>query len=104
MLRPELIVVNANIVTMDPLTPRAEALAVVDGRVAALGTSAEIQALACANTQVVDAGGRLVLPGFQDTHIHLQDSGYHYGMTAALDDACTPEELQAILSRRGAPE
>ena len=97
MLRPELIVVNASIVTMDPLTPRAEALAVVDGRVAALGTSSEIRALACADTQVVDAGGRLVLPGFQDTHIHLQDSGYHYGMTAALDDACTPEELQAIL-------
>lgn len=97
MLRPELILVNASIVTMDPLTPRAEALAVVDGRVAAIGTSAEIRALADASTNVVDAGGRMVLPGFQDTHIHLQDSGYDYGLTAALDEARTPGELQAIL-------
>ncbi|MDI7863130.1 amidohydrolase [Rhizobiaceae bacterium n13] len=97
MLRPELIVVNANIVTMDPLTPRAEALAVVGGRVAALGSTAEIAAFGEATTRIVDAGGRLVLPGFQDTHIHLQDSGYHYGMTAALDDARTPEDLQQIL-------
>lgn len=98
MLRPELIVVNANIVTMDPLTPRAEALAVVDGRVVRLGTTAEMKALANAETTVVDAGGRLVLPGFQDTHIHLQDSGHDYALNAALDDARTVEQLQAIMN------
>lgn len=98
MHQPDLIVLNADIVTLDPLTPRVEALAAHDGKVTALGTTAEIRALAGPSTHIVDAGGRLVLPGFQDTHIHLQDSGYHYGMTANLDDARSIEELQAILS------
>ena len=98
MAIPDLIVINADIVTMDPLTPRAKALAAVAGKVTALGSTADIRALAGPSTRVIDAGGRLVLPGFQDTHIHLQDSGYHYGMTANLDDARTIPELQAILT------
>ena len=76
MAIPDLIVINADIVTMDPLTPRAEALAAVAGKVTALGSTADIRALAGPPTRIIDAGGRLVLPGFQDTHIHLQDSGY----------------------------
>lgn len=98
MAQPDLIVVNADIVTMDPLMPRAAALAATGGKVSALGSTAEIRALAGASTRIVDAGGRLVLPGFQDTHIHLQDSGYHYGMTANLDDARTLAELRDILA------
>ena len=81
---PDLIIINADIVTMDPLTPKAEALAVADGRVAALGKTAEIKALAGDGTRVIDAGGRLVLPGFQDTHIHLQDSGQGYGTSRKM--------------------
>lgn len=98
MAQPDLIVVNANILTMDPLTPRVEALAVSAGKVCALGSTDQIRALAGLSTRVVDAGGRLVLPGFQDTHIHLQDSGYQYGMTADLDDARTIAGLQEILA------
>jgi predicted amidohydrolase YtcJ len=97
MPSPDLIIVNANIVTMDPLTPKAEALAAAGGRVIALGTTADIRALAGSGTRVIDAGGRLVLPGFQDTHIHLQDSGRDYAQNAALDDARTVEELVDIL-------
>ena len=46
------------------------------------------------STRIIDAGGRLVLPGFQDTHIHLQDSGHGYGLNANLDDARSIAELQ----------
>jgi predicted amidohydrolase YtcJ len=95
---PELIVINGNIVTMDPLTPRVEALAVRDGKVCALGCNDEIKALATGSTKVVDAGGRLVLPSFQDTHIHLQDCGYEYGVNADLTGARTLEELKAKLA------
>lgn len=94
----ELIVINARIVTMDPLTPYSQALAVVGGRVAALGTDSDIRALAGPGTEIIDAGGRLVLPGFQDTHIHLQDSGQDYSQNADLTDARTIEELIAALS------
>lgn len=99
---PDLVVVNANIVTMDPLTPRAEALAAAGGRVTALGTTAEITELANSGTRVVDAGGRLVLPGFQDTHIHLQDSGQGYGQNADLSEARTVAELVGTMRTFGA--
>ena len=97
MTQTDLIVINARIVTMDPLTPLAQALAVVGGRVAALGTDADIRALAGPATRVIDAGGRLVLPGLQDTHIHLQDSGQDYSQNADLTDARTVDELVAML-------
>jgi predicted amidohydrolase YtcJ len=97
MPSPDLIIINGNIVTMDPLTPKAEALAASGGRVIALGTTAEMKALAGNNTRMIDAGGRLVLPGFQDTHIHLQDSGQGYGQNAALDEARTIDELVEIM-------
>lgn len=102
MPSPDLIIVNANIVTMDALTPRAEALATRGGRVIALGTTAEIGTLADGGTEIIDAGGRLVLPGFQDTHIHLQDSGQGYGQNADLSDARTVDELVDVMRKFGA--
>jgi predicted amidohydrolase YtcJ len=102
MPSPDLIIVNAKIVTMDPLTPFAEALASANGRVTALGTTADINALAGSTTRVIDAGGRLVLPGFQDTHIHLQDSGQGYGQNADLSEARTIAELAEAMQKFGA--
>lgn len=98
---PELIVIKGNIVTMDPLMPRAEALAVTGGRVTALGTTGDIRGLATPDTRIVDAGGRLVLPGFQDTHIHLQDSGQAYAQNANLEAPRTIDELVAALKAFG---
>ena len=99
MIAPELIIINADICTMDPLTPRVAALAVSNGRISALGTIAEISALTGKSTRIVDAGGRLILPGFQDTHIHLQDGGYDYSQSAPLDKVSTIAELlQALRS------
>lgn len=93
----DLIVVNADIVTLDPFTSRAQAMAVAKGKILALGDTATIRAFSNSTTRVVDAGGRMVLPGLQDTHIHLQDSGYDYSISAVLDDARSAEELIAIL-------
>lgn len=97
----DLIVLNGNIVTMDPLAPRVEALAVRDGRVMALGTDAEIKRLATSSTEIIDAGGRMVLPGFQDTHIHLQDSGQAFAHNANLEAPRTVDEMVAALKAFG---
>ncbi len=94
----DLIVHNARIVTMDPLMPSAEALAVIGGRVAQIGSEDEIRGWAGPGTEVIDAGGRLVLPGFQDTHIHLQDSGQDYSQNADLSAVRTIEDLCATLA------
>ncbi|NMD06846.1 MAG: amidohydrolase [Phyllobacteriaceae bacterium] len=93
----ETIIINGNIVTMDPMHPRVQALAIAHGRILALGSTADVTALANANTEVIDAGGKLILPGFQDAHIHLQDSGQHYATQAVLDECHSIAELQGVL-------
>lgn len=99
---PDLILYNGKIRTMDAGRPQASALAIADGRILALGGDAEIRALGTRRTRLIDAGGRLVLPGFQDTHIHLQDSGTDFSISADLQPARTVAELQAILSDHAA--
>ena len=94
---PDLIIFNADIRSMDALQPRASAIAVAGGRVLALGDDAAIRALGNGRTQVIDAGGRLMLPGFQDTHIHLQDSGTGFSTSVNLERARTVEELQRLV-------
>ena len=67
----DLIVTNARVLTMDDGNPRAGAIAVRDGIIVALGSTSEIEAMAGANTRVIDARGGSVLPGFIESHIHL---------------------------------
>ena len=98
MPRADVILINARIVTMDPLVPRGFRAGHLAGRIAALGTDADMRALARPGTQVIDAGGRMVLPGFQDTHIHLQDSGQDYSQNADLSAARTVDELVDTLA------
>jgi hypothetical protein len=91
-LKADLIVVNANARTMDKSNPRAEAFAVLGGRIVAVGTTAEIKQLAGANTKTIDANGKLVLPGFNDAHVHFMDGGA--GLSSVdLRDAKTPQEF-----------
>ncbi|WP_220474170.1 amidohydrolase [Aurantiacibacter xanthus] len=68
---PDLIVVNGDVYTVDEEYPRAEAFAVEDGKFTAIGTNEEIRALADSETEVIDAGGHTVTPGFIDSHAHF---------------------------------
>jgi len=97
MPAPELVVLNGNIRTMDPVTPWVSAFAVTGGRISGLGSDGDIRTLCGPGTRVMDAGGRLVLPGFHDTHLHVQDGGQHFVVSADLSQAMTPAEVQAIL-------
>jgi hypothetical protein len=65
------IFVNGNIWTADEAHPHAEALAISGDRLLAVGSNAEIRALAVPDTAVLDLHGRLVIPGFQDSHLHF---------------------------------
>src|ERR1043165_8791852 len=56
--------------------PAATAIAVKDGRVAALGSDADVQPLIGPRTRVVDLHGRLVVPGFNDAHVHFLSGGF----------------------------
>lgn len=70
-MTPDLIVTNARVLTMDGAHPRAEAVALAGGRIAAVGPRHEVEALAGAQTRVIDARGRTLLPGFVESHLHL---------------------------------
>ena len=68
---PDLVILNGNLLTFDAERPRAEALALTGGTIAAVGTTGEIRGLAGPGTRVFDAQGATVLPGFIDSHVHL---------------------------------
>lgn len=86
-----LALVNARVWTGDPAAPWAEAIAASGERIAAVGTSAEIRRLAAAAAPV-DAGGRLVVPGFIDTHVHFVQGGFRLA-SVQLRDAKTRDEF-----------
>ncbi len=91
-ISPDLIVFNATIRTMDPEQPNAEAVAIYGNRIAALGKDSDIRKLAGPRTRLVDAQKRLVLPGFNDSHVHFLDGGFSLS-NVDLRDAKTPEEF-----------
>lgn len=69
------IYVGGTVLTMSPAKPQAEAVAVKDGKILAVGTRAEIEALKGSSTVAQDLGGKTMLPGFVDAHSHLAAVG-----------------------------
>jgi predicted amidohydrolase YtcJ len=68
---PQIIVAHADVFTGDPSRPRAQAVAIEDGRFVAVGSDQEVLALASPSTRIIDARGRLVTPGLVEAHVHL---------------------------------
>jgi predicted amidohydrolase YtcJ len=66
----DLVVVNAKVLTVDPKNSQAEAVAIRGNTFAAVGTTAAIRKMAGPQTRVIDAGGRTVVPGFIESHVH----------------------------------
>jgi len=75
---PDTALVNGKIVTLDAGSTVAEALAVRDGKIAAVGRSADIRSLAGPATRIIDLGGRTVIPGLIDSHMHAIRAALFY--------------------------
>jgi predicted amidohydrolase YtcJ len=88
----DLVVINAKVRTMDKEKPEAEAIAVWSNKIIAVGKNDEIKRLIGQNTKVIDAGGKLVLPGFNDSHLHFMEGGASL-TSVDLRDAKSPEEF-----------
>lgn len=93
----DLILTNARIRTMDNSRPQAEALAVIGDRIVAVGSSEEVDPWRGSATKVIDAEGRLVLPGFNDAHVHLIEGSARL-TEVRLKDAGSPEEFARRLA------
>ena len=75
---PDTAFVNGKIITLDERSSTAEALAVRDGKIVAVGGSADIRSLAGPATRIIDLGGRTVIPGLIDSHMHAIRAALFY--------------------------
>lgn len=92
---PDVIIINAKVHTVDARRPAAEAVAVCGDTIALVGTTAEVRSLAGPSTRIIDAGGRLVVPGFNDAHVHLMS-----GAEELVGVDLRPARSEADLARR----
>src|SRR5580765_3651846 len=73
--KPDLILHNGNVYTMNSKEPRAQAIAIARGRIVGIGSDADVASLAFAGGKKVDLGKKTVLPGFIDAHSHPAMAG-----------------------------
>lgn len=92
-----LAVVNARIWTGDPAQPWAEAMAVSNEHISAVGSSDEIREHLTGRAEVIDAQGAMIVPGFIDSHVHFTDGGLAL-TSVQLRDAPTREEFIARIA------
>jgi predicted amidohydrolase YtcJ len=90
---------NGNVYTVDPKTPRAEAIAVTRDRIVFVGSNADAQKFVGSKTRVVDLKGSTVLPGFADAHQHLSGVGFRE-MTLNLEGTSSLDDFLAKVKAR----
>lgn len=98
----DLVVRNAKVTTLDPEHPQCEGFAVGDGAVLATGTDREISRFVGPGTRLVDALGRRVIPGLNDSHLHIIRGGRMYGLETRWDGVGSLAEGLRLLSERAA--
>ena len=95
----DLIILSAKIWTVDKARPTAQAVAVLGERIVAVGSNTEIEAWRGAPTHVVDAHGKLLLPGFNDAHVHFVSAGLQLDSVQLKDAASAAEFAHRIAER-----
>ncbi|WP_226575905.1 amidohydrolase [Acuticoccus sediminis] len=96
----DLLIVNARITTMDRANPEAAALAIRDGRFLAVGDEVEVRGAAAPDAEVIDAGGRRIIPGLIDSHMHVIRGGLNYNMELRWDGVPSLDDAMTMLRRQ----
>ncbi len=92
----DLIINHAKIWTVDTSRPQAQAVAVLGDSIVAVGSNDEVDQWRGPNTRVIDAVGKLLLPGFNDAHVHFIDGGASLDRVQ-LKDAATAQEFARLI-------
>ena len=95
----DLIITNAKIWTVDQSRPTAEAVAVLGDRITAVGSNQDVDGWRGPKTQVIDAAGNLLLPGFNDAHVHFVSGGKQLD-SIQLNDATSSQEFARRVGER----
>ena len=97
----DLVVLDAKILTVDEGFREAKALAVRNGRFVAVGSTGDVRAYVGDTTRVIDGGGRTVIPGLIDTHVHFLRCGQNPGHEVRIiETAASIAELQQMIRAR----
>jgi predicted amidohydrolase YtcJ len=88
----DLIIINAKVHTMDKKDKEAEAVAIKDNKIIAVGRYNKIRKLTGIKTKRIDARGRVVIPGFNDSHVHFMGVGNSFS-TLDLKNLRSPQEV-----------
>ncbi len=99
MIHADLVLLEGNILTMNPNMPSAQAIAVKNGRISHVGTNQEVKKFMGEKTQVIQLEGKTVMPGFIDTHTHVTDYGKMLTWLD-LEKATSIKEIQTQLTER----
>lgn len=97
MAATDLVLFNGQVFTADRAQPKAQALAVADGKVLQVGSDAQIKALIEAGTQVIDLGGKTLMPGLIDSHSHAIFGGLEMTSANMQDEVVSLDELEKKL-------
>ena len=95
----DLIITHAKVWSVDQAHPSAQAVAVLGDRIVAVGSAADVDAWRGPHTHVLNAGGKLLLPGFNDAHVHFVMGGEQLE-SVQLNDATSPEEFAGRIAER----
>ncbi len=95
----DLIITNAKIWTVDKSLPVAQAVTVIGDRIVAVGSNTDVEVWRGPHTQVIDAGGKLLLPGFNDAHVHFVSGGRQLD-SIQLNDATSTQEFARRIGER----
>jgi len=95
----DLIITHANIWTVDPSHTQAEAVAILRDRIVAVGSDADVAAWRGPQTKVIDAAGKLLLPGFNDAHVHFVCGGAQLD-NVQLNDTTSAQEVARRIGER----
>ncbi|MHA1576208.1 MAG: amidohydrolase, partial [Candidatus Thorarchaeota archaeon] len=97
-IEADLVVVNANIITMNPKKPRATALAAKSFKLLAVGSDADVMDLIPHSKRVMDLGGKTVIPGFVDAHTHITSQGIR-SFQIDMRSVCSVEEAISLMQK-----
>ena len=91
---------NARVITMDDALPEASAIAIAGDRIVGVGSLDDFQALVGPRTEVHDLNGQTIIPGINETHIHVRDLGFQQNTAVNLEPALSVADVRTLLSAR----
>jgi predicted amidohydrolase YtcJ len=101
MTPPDMILHNGRITTLDRGNPAPEAVAVTGGRFTAVGERVDILPTAGPKTTVIDLGGKRMIPGLIDNHLHVIRGGLNFNMELRWDGVRSLADAMAMLTGCG---